>query len=62
VWSLNADRLVCPALPTCAPVIDNVIVKRDPSHLTGTFALLVAPKLRALWDSGHVLTRAPEWH
>jgi peptidoglycan/LPS O-acetylase OafA/YrhL len=61
VWSLNADRLVCPTLPTCAPVIDNVIVKRDPSHLTGTFALLVAPKLRALWDAGHVLKRAPAW-
>ncbi len=38
IWSLNIDRLVCPYLPICDPVIDGKIVKMDRGHLTATYA------------------------
>jgi hypothetical protein len=36
--TLDLDRVVCPRLPTCDPIIDNIIVKRDDTHITATFA------------------------
>jgi hypothetical protein len=38
VWSLDIDRLACPYLPICDPVVDGLIVRRDNTHLTGTFS------------------------
>jgi hypothetical protein len=42
VWSVDLDRLVCPRLPTCDPVVDGLIVKRDSNHITGAFAAHIA--------------------
>ena len=51
VWSLDLDRLVCPRLPVCDPVINDIIVRRDHTHITATFAEAlsnaVEAKLRA---------------
>ena len=38
VSSLDLDRVVCPRLPTCDAVVDDIIVKRDPTHITRTYA------------------------
>ena len=38
VWSADLDRLVCPYLPICDPIVDGQIVKFDVSHLTEKFA------------------------
>jgi hypothetical protein len=47
---------VCPNLPTCDPVLDGRIVRRDQVHLTATFARLLAPQMaQAL--SAHGVTR-----
>jgi hypothetical protein len=50
-WSLDIDDLVCPRLPTCDPVVDGIIVKRDSNHITGTYsahlAAALATRLRA---------------
>lgn len=32
------DRLVCPYLPICDPVVDGEIVKLDQGHITATYA------------------------
>jgi peptidoglycan/LPS O-acetylase OafA/YrhL len=42
VWSLDIDRLVCPYLPICDPIVDGTVVKRDPGHLTNDYALVIA--------------------
>jgi hypothetical protein len=55
VVSIDADRLVCPRLPTCDPVLDGMIVKRDGVHLTATFARSLAPQLTALLINKAVL-------
>ena len=40
--SIDVDRLVCPRWPTCDPVVGNIIVRKDNSHLTATYARSVA--------------------
>jgi peptidoglycan/LPS O-acetylase OafA/YrhL len=37
-WSIDLDDLVCPRLPVCDPVIDDIVVKRDRNHITGTYS------------------------
>ena len=45
VESVDADRMVCPRLPVCDPVVGEIIVKRDGSHLTATYARSLAGSL-----------------
>jgi hypothetical protein len=42
VFSMDMDRLVCPFLPICDPVIDHAIVKWDQNHLTDEFSQSIA--------------------
>jgi peptidoglycan/LPS O-acetylase OafA/YrhL len=45
VHSANFDRLVCPFLPICDPIVNRQIVKWDQSHLTVAFAKTMAPEV-----------------
>ena len=45
IHSLDLDRAVCPLLPVCDPLIDGVIVKIDPTHLTTKFSRALAPEV-----------------
>jgi hypothetical protein len=42
MWSIDLDRLVCPALPACDPIIDGIVVHWDDAHLTQRFAQTLA--------------------
>jgi hypothetical protein len=42
VFTLNLDHLVCPRLPVCDPVVNNIIVRRDHTHITATYAAVLA--------------------
>jgi hypothetical protein len=55
VWAMDFDRLVCPRLPTCDPIVNNVIVKRDSDHITATFAATLADPISALLHGAGVL-------
>jgi peptidoglycan/LPS O-acetylase OafA/YrhL len=53
VVSVDLDRLVCPYLPICDPVVRGLVVKRDDTHLTRTFAnSLLDPFSRILVTAG----------
>jgi hypothetical protein len=53
VVSVDLDRLVCPYLPICDPVVRGLVVKRDDTHLTRTFAVsLLEPFQRILVTAG----------
>jgi peptidoglycan/LPS O-acetylase OafA/YrhL len=54
-WTLDLDRLVCPRLPACDPVVDDLVVKRDSNHLTGTFAAHLADAVADLLEDDAVL-------
>jgi len=56
-WSLDLDRLVCPRLPACDPVVNDIIVRRDHTHITGTYAGGLAGNLDALLRAAGVLPR-----
>lgn len=56
--AVDADRLVCPRLPTCDAAVGGLIVKRDAGHLTATFALSLAPAMASLLTNNGVLPRA----
>jgi peptidoglycan/LPS O-acetylase OafA/YrhL len=45
VHSLDLDKAVCPLLPVCDPMVGDTIVKLDTWHLTGGFALSLAPEV-----------------
>jgi len=38
LFSLDLDRVVCRSYPECDAVTDNIIVKRDATHITATYA------------------------
>ena len=48
---LDIDRLVCPLLPLCDPVVNGKIVKRDESHLKINFALTLVPAIETYMKS-----------
>jgi peptidoglycan/LPS O-acetylase OafA/YrhL len=50
VPSIDLRRWICPGLEQCPPVIGNVLVYRQGSHLTATYVMTLVPILAdALW-------------
>ena len=47
VYDVDLDRLVCPFLPICDPIVDSQVVKWDGTHLTSRYARAIAPRLDA---------------
>ena len=47
VFTLNLNHLACPRQPICDPVVNNIIVRRDHTHLTATYAAALAPLIAA---------------
>jgi hypothetical protein len=45
VVSVDLDRLACPALPRCMPIIDGTVVFRDHTHMSATYAATLADEL-----------------
>jgi hypothetical protein len=45
VFSIDIDRLVCPYLPICDPLVDGVVVRSDNSHISLKFAESIAGPL-----------------
>ena len=53
IWAADFDRLVCPFLPICDPVVNGIIVKWDGAHLTKRFSESLAGDITAyLKDNG----------
>jgi hypothetical protein len=57
VWSADFDRLVCPFLPICDPIVDHQIVKFDRTHLTDKFAVAIAPQVDEYLKQTGIITR-----
>jgi peptidoglycan/LPS O-acetylase OafA/YrhL len=56
VWSVDLDGLVCPRLPTCDPIVRDIIVWRDgAAHLTATFATALAPQVDEIFHRQGIL-------
>ena len=46
--SVDIDPLVCPALPVCDPVVDDILVRLDHDHISAAWSLHIAPQLDEL--------------
>ena len=57
LWSIDLDRLVCPALPSCEAMLDDVVVHWDDAHLTRRFARSLADPIAAELRSRGLLER-----
>jgi len=55
VWSVNLNRLACPRFPVCDPVVNGIIVRRDHTHLTGTYARALTTSLEQLLRERDIL-------
>jgi hypothetical protein len=55
VWSADIDKLVCPYLPICDPIVDGQIVKFDGSHITARYATAIAPAIDAYFRNDAIL-------
>jgi peptidoglycan/LPS O-acetylase OafA/YrhL len=42
VFTVDIDRLVCPSLPICDPIVHGVVVKRDAQHITAAYSKTLA--------------------
>ncbi len=56
VYSADFDRLVCPFLPICDPVVNGQAVKLDQTHLTVAFAESIAPRVNAYLEQTVIST------
>ena len=54
-WSLDLDRFACPRFPVCDPVVNGIIVRRDHTHLTATYARALAGSLASMLHADGVL-------
>jgi peptidoglycan/LPS O-acetylase OafA/YrhL len=59
VWAANFDRLVCPFLPICDPIVNGEIVKIDRTHLTDKFAKTLATPIDDYLKESGILTAGP---
>jgi len=59
IADINLDPLVCPFQPICDPIVNGVIVKWDPGHLTVAFAKSIAPAIDANLKARGLLPKQP---
>jgi peptidoglycan/LPS O-acetylase OafA/YrhL len=57
VWDLDLDRLACPYLPICDPVVRGKIVWYDLSHLSVGYTRTLASPIRALFTADAIGSR-----
>ena len=65
VWSLDLDRLICPFLPICDPVVGGRVPWLDDNHITLTFGRTLRPAVeRFFLDNGIIKSsvRRPSAH
>ncbi len=57
VWAADLDKLICPYLPICDPIVDHQVVKLDGSHLTRAFARALAPAVDGYLKTNGIVPR-----
>jgi peptidoglycan/LPS O-acetylase OafA/YrhL len=55
VFAFDLDDGVCPYLPICDPIVDQLIVRRDTSHLTTRFARTLEGRFEEFFDENQII-------
>jgi peptidoglycan/LPS O-acetylase OafA/YrhL len=56
-YVVDWNKLACPNLPICDPVVNGLIVRWDIEHLTPRYALSIAPQIRAYLERTKLVAR-----
>ena len=59
VYSLDLDRLVCPYLPICDPMVGGLVVKKDGEHITAPFSRYIGKPIASLLVADGIVPPAP---
>ena len=59
VYSLDLDRLVCPYLPICDPMVGGRVVKKDGEHVTAAYSRYIGKPIAALLVADGIVPPAP---
>ena len=57
VFVANFDKLLCPYMPICDPVIGGLIVRFDNQHITPRFAITLADPVTAFRQDAGLIPR-----
>jgi peptidoglycan/LPS O-acetylase OafA/YrhL len=57
VFTLDLDKVVCPYLPICDPVVNGLIVKRDYAHLSRVFGASLSDEFLAYLRDNRILDK-----
>jgi peptidoglycan/LPS O-acetylase OafA/YrhL len=57
VFSIDLDRLVCPYLPICDPMVGGIVVKKDAQHITAAFSAAMSRPIDKLLVGDGVIPR-----
>ncbi len=57
IFAVDLDRLVCPYLPICDPLVNGVVVKKDPQHITAKYSAQLADPIASLLRADGVLPK-----
>jgi hypothetical protein len=55
VFVADFDRLACPFMPICDPVINGLLVRFDNSHLTPKYAITLAPAVTTVLEADRLV-------
>jgi hypothetical protein len=58
VFTLDLDRLVCPYLPICDPIVRGVVVKRDKQHLSADYSRTLAGPIGSIMSADGIIPRS----
>ena len=59
VFTLDLDRLVCPYLPICDPIVNGVVVKRDKQHITAAYSKTLGEPIDSVLAADGVVPKSP---
>ncbi len=57
LFSIDLDRLVCPYLPICDPIVGGVVVKIDRQHISAPFSTAMADSIDRLLVDDRIIPR-----
>ena len=56
-YTLDLDRLVCPYLPICDPIVNGTVVKKDAQHITAGYSKTLTGPIDTVFTKDGILPR-----
>jgi hypothetical protein len=57
VYAVDLDRVVCPYLPICDPIVRGTVVKRDSLHITAAYSRTLTAPIASIFEADGIIPR-----